>query len=124
MKNQFLVMLTTGKKDEGTQATLAFSCALSAISLELDTFVFLTGEGSVWGLKGSSTGVVIIGYPPLNNLIQDYIHLGGKILLCSVCYRDCNVSSFQQMNPLLDGVEIAGFAKAVSIAHSGSSITF
>ena len=124
MKNQFLVILTTGKKDDGTRATLAFSCALSALSLGLETSVFLTGDGSVWGVKGSSTGIIVLGYPPLESLIRDFVQSEGKILLCSVCYRDCNNSMSEHSKALMDSVQIAGFTKAVSIANKGSSITF
>lgn len=124
MEKQFLVMLTTGKEDSGTRATLAFSCALASISMGLETSVFLTGDGSVWGLKESSVGIAVNGYPPLNKLIQEFLQADGKILLCSVCYRECETLATPYSKDTIAGVELGGFTKAVAIANDGSSMTF
>ncbi len=46
-----VVILTVGKADNGKNATLAFSCALSALAMGHNAAVFLTSDGAVWGYR-------------------------------------------------------------------------
>ncbi len=121
-----LIMLTVGKADNGKSATLAFSCALSAIALDCETAVFLTSDGSVWGYEGSASGIVAQGFPPLEGLIEDFLDSGGRLLLCSVCHKTCSSGGpdVEPSTPLLKGTSIAGFTTAVELASKGASFTF
>ena len=124
MKNEFLILLITGNSDMGTKATMAFSCALSSLSLELNTSVFLAGDGSIWGFKGSANGVAVPGHPTLDTLVREFTDNGGKILLCSACYNRCKLENSESEKVLAEGVRLAGFTEAVTIAQSGGSLTF
>lgn len=115
------VILTVGKSDNGKIATLAFSAGLAGLSMGQPTTIFLTGEGAVWGFEGSATGISSQGFPPLEQLIQTYLETGGRILLCSVCYKTCSAGGPTAATTVskLSGVEIAGFATVLELAGRG-----
>ncbi len=121
-----VVALTTGKSDNGKNATLAFSCALSALSLGQEVTVFLTSDGAVWGYEGSASGITVQGFDSLETLISHYIESGGNIMLCSVCHRTCSaggpgvVPSAQK----IPQVSIGGFTAMVELALQGVCISF
>jgi len=47
-RHKSVIVLTSGNEDGGKRATLAFSAACTAQAMELDTRVFLVGDGSHW----------------------------------------------------------------------------
>ncbi|MCA9084813.1 MAG: DsrE family protein [Planctomycetaceae bacterium] len=121
-----LILLTAGKSDNGKNATLAFSCALSALALGMETTVFLTGDGAVWGYLGSARGITVQGFPPLDSLIRQFLEGGGNIQLCSVCHKTCSAGAPDEepTTPMLPQVTISGFTSMVEIASRGACITF
>ena len=121
-----VVLLTSGKSDNGKNATLAFSCALSSLALGQPTTVFLTSDGAVWGYHGSASGITVQGFPPLEELIAQYLESGGALLLCSVCHRTCSAGGpdDEPHGRKLPQVNIAGFATVVELSCNGVCITF
>ncbi|MCA9078756.1 MAG: DsrE family protein [Planctomycetaceae bacterium] len=120
-----VVILTVGKSDNGKKATLAFSAGLSAAIMGQPTTIFLTGDGAVWGFEHSASGISAQGFPPLDQLIDEYRKAGGRLLVCSVCYRTCSTGSHEN-NPsvrMLEGTEIAGFATVLELAGQGVCLT-
>ena len=61
-RKNVVVVLTVGKSDNGKNATLAFSCALSALAMGNEASVFLTSDGAVWGYQGSASGISVQGF--------------------------------------------------------------
>lgn len=121
-----VVILTVGKSDNGKNATLAFSCGLSALAMGYSASVFLTSDGAVWGYRGSAAGITVQAFPPLTDLIQQFQEDGGRIILCSVCHRTCSIGSPEDMptSEKLPGTEVGGFATIIELAVDGASITF
>ncbi|MCA9024263.1 MAG: DsrE family protein [Planctomycetaceae bacterium] len=119
------VILTVGKSDNGKMATLAFSAALSAAAMGQPASIFLTGDGAVWGFEGSARGISVQGFPPLDDLIQEFRLAGGRLLLCSVCHRTCSSGSHEVAPSvkMLDGTEICGFATVLELAGQGVCLT-
>ncbi|MCA9269875.1 MAG: DsrE family protein [Planctomycetales bacterium] len=125
-KESVVVTLTTGKSDNGKMATIALSCALSALALESDTTLFLTSDGSVWGYEGSAKGIVVQGFPPLEDMLAEFLAGGGRLLMCSVCHKTCGVGGPEAhaARPLHPGASVAGFATVVELAKRGTTFTF
>lgn len=124
-KNVVLI-LTKGKSDNGKNATLAFSCAISALAMGNEAAVFLTSDGAVWGYSGSADGITVQGFPPLPELIDQYLEQGGRLILCSVCHRTCSSGSpdIPPSVQKLPQTEIGGFATILELAMDGTVITF
>ena len=121
-----VVMLTTGKSDNGKNATLAFSCGLSALAMGHQATVFLTSDGAVWGYAHSSEGITVQGFLPLSELVRQFLDDGGSIVLCSVCQRTCGPGGPHEhpsMETLAD-VELGGFATILELASQGIIVSF
>ncbi|MCA9194644.1 MAG: DsrE family protein [Planctomycetales bacterium] len=125
-RKQVVIVLKHGKSDNGKNATLAFSCGLSALALGHKVTIFLTSDGAVWGYQGSSSGIAVQGFAPLQEVVSEYIESGGEILLCSVCHKTCSSGGpdHSASQPLLNKVRIAGFTTMVELSLQGSCITF
>lgn len=120
------VVLTGGPDDAGKRATLAFSAALTAQSMDLNVLLFLVGDGAYWGYEGRAEGVRSPGFPALGDLIEAFMEAGGQIVLCSTCDSVCTTSVDATGRPLkhLSGVRVQGLASVISHSAKGSSLTF
>lgn len=117
MNMRAMIILTTGKQDRGTRATLAFSWACSALSLGSETSVFLTMDGVVWALEKSCDGVQVAGFEPLSNYIESFFALGGKMLLCAPCAEYyCGIDPTVDNLPTWKDAQLAGLATVVNSA--------
>jgi len=121
-----VIMLTVGKADNGKNATMAFSCGMSALAMGYPSTVFLTSDGSVWGFQGSAEGIRVQGFPPLEELIAQYLEAGGELIICSVCHKTCSSGS-PERNPtieMLPETQIGGFATIIERGMGGMTVTF
>ncbi len=123
----YLVLLTSGSEDGGKRATLAFCAACSAVALNKETQVFLVGDGGHWAYEGSADCVNQEGFPPLKELIQDFLELGGKIYICTTCERFCAIS---QDGPEAgkavrkEEIQPRGFSAVLGEMAGAASLTF
>ncbi len=119
------IILTVGKSDNGKNATLAFSMGLSAAAMDQDTTIFLTGEGAVWGFERSAIGIVVQGFSPLEELIEEYLASGGRLLLCSICHKTCGTGHppDDPLSPRREGTEVAGFTTLLELTGQGTCIS-
>lgn len=121
----YVIVLTTGLEDQGKRATLAFSAACSALALDMTTHLFMVGDGSHWAYEGHAEPIHQAGFPALQELIEAYLELGGKLYICSACDQVCSL-------PLVDGtvlvrraeVEVCGLVSILDYAADGTTITF
>lgn len=123
----FLVLLTSGSQDGGKRATLAFSAACSAVALDKETRVFLVGDGSHWAYEGSAGPVNQEGFPPLRELMQDFLEFGGKIYVCTTCEKVCSLPRDpQHVLKTIRKKEISprGFSAVLGEMAGGASLTF
>jgi predicted peroxiredoxin len=121
----YMVMLTSGNHDGGKRATLAFAAACAALSLDLETRVFLIGDGSHWAYEGNSDSVAEPGFPPLSELITDFTDLGGEIYICATCERVCSTQGEDGLGRRRrPEIQPQGLASVLSCMVGGTSITF
>lgn len=124
-EQKLLVMITTGQDDGGKKATLGFSAACCSAAMGTKTSIFLVGDGAAWGYEGHGTGVHHPGFPPLEDLITDFLDVGGEVLICSACDQVCT-------QPVLSdgavqrrhGFSPRGMAAVLSDMEGASSLTF
>ena len=121
-----VVVLKTGKSDNGKSATMALSCGLSAIAMGYSATIFLTSDGAVWGYRGSADGIAVQGFPPLSELLNEYLEAGGRVLLCSVCHKTCGMGTPDDTVNIqrLPKTEMGGFATLIELAAGGTTFTF
>ncbi len=120
MPGKFCVSLTHAK-DDPDRATVAFVVANAAVGSDKETLVFLSTEGVRLSQKGQADEVREEGFAPLKDLMDNFVKAGGKIYVCSPCFKKRKLDE----NALVPGAVIVGGAKLVEFLSDGSpSITY
>ena len=114
MAGKFCVSLTCGK-DNRDKATVAFVVANAAVASEKDTMVFLSTEGVHLSQKGYADDIREEGFAPLKELMDNFAKAGGKIYVCSPCFKRRKLDE----NNLVAGATIVGGAKLVEFLGNG-----
>jgi len=115
MPGRFCVSLTRAK-DDTDRATVAFVVANAAAASDKETIVFLSIEGVRLAVQGGTDGVHEAGFSPLAELVANFVKAGGKILVCSPCFKKRTLDETK----LIAGATIVGGAKLVEFLGAGS----
>jgi len=115
MAGKFCVSLTHAKED-ADRATVAFVVANAAVASDKETIVFLSTEGVRLGVKGYADDVHEEGFAPLKDLLSNFAQAGGKIYVCSPCFKRRKLDETN----LVAGAVIVGGAKLVEFLGEGS----
>jgi predicted peroxiredoxin len=114
MSGKFVISLTCAK-DDPDKATVAFVVANAAVASDKDTVVFLSTEGTRLGVKGYADDVHEEGFAPLKELMTNFAEAGGKIYVCSPCFKKRGLDD----GNLVAGAAIVGGAKLVEFMSDG-----
>jgi len=118
-RDPYAVILVSGPEDGGKRATLALAAACTAQAMDLDTIVFLLGDGAHWAYDGHAERVHALGFPALPDLLELFVDAGGRLLLCSACDGACALPGARRR-----GVSVSGLATLLSHTIGGSAVTF
>ncbi|MCA0406686.1 MAG: DsrE family protein [Proteobacteria bacterium] len=108
MPGKFVVSLTHASNDTD-KATVAFVVANAAIASDKEAIVFLSIEGTRLSQKGYADTIHEEGFAPLKDLMKGFVEAGGKIYVCSPCFKKRGLDE----NYLVEGAVIVGGAKLV-----------
>lgn len=108
MPGKFLINLTSAKNDTD-KATVAFVVANAAIASDKEAVVFLSTEGVRLSQPGYADDIHEAGFAPLKELMTNFAEAGGKIYVCSPCFKKRGLDE----NSLVAGAVIVGGAKLV-----------
>lgn len=124
--NVYTVILASGLEDGGKRATLALSMGCTALSMDLDTHLFLVGAGSYWAYQGHADGIRIDGFPSLEELLETFVDLDGDLSVCSTCDQALCHATSPRHNELTrrPGVRIQGMAALMDHLMQGRAVTF
>lgn len=114
MPGKFCVSLTHGKENTD-KATVAFVVANAAVASDKDTLVFLSIEAVRLSQKGAADSIHEEGFAPLKDLMANFVKAGGKIFVCSPCFKK---RALDEGN-LVDGAAVVGGAKLVEFMSDG-----
>ncbi len=121
--NSVVVVLTTGKQDRGTRATLAFGWACAALALGKDVSVYLTMDGTMWAMRGAAASVQVEGFEPLDEYVSQFTALGGKLLVCAPCSEYyCSFDRSLVHDKLLPEANVVGLTTVVGKIGAGTSV--
>ena len=115
MPGKFCVSLSYAK-DNSDKATVAFVVANAALGSDKETMVFLSIEGVRLSQKGYSDDIREEGFAPLKELMDNFAKAGGKIYVCSPCFKRRKLDETN----LVPGASIVGGAKLVEFLSDGS----
>jgi uncharacterized protein len=115
MAGRFCVSLTCAK-DNSDKATVAFVVANAAVASDKDTVIFLSTEGVRVAQRGYVDDVQEEGFAPLRELLANFVQAGGKIYVCSPCFKRRKLDE----NALVEGALMVGGAKLVEFLADGA----
>ena len=115
MPQKLCVNLTHAKNDSD-KATVAFVIASAAVAADRDTMVFLSTEGVRLAASGYADDIHEEGFAPLRDLMANFVKAGGKIFVCSPCFKRRGLDETK----LVPGATIVGGAKLVEFLADGS----
>lgn len=102
--------------DNTDKATVAFVVANAAVASSQDTLVFLSIEGVRLSQKGFADTIHEEGFAPLRELMDNFVKAGGKIWVCSPCFKKRKLDEAA----LIEGATIVGGAKLVEFLSDGT----
>ena len=115
MSGKFCVSLTSAKNDTD-KATVALTVANAAVASDKETMVFLSTEGVRLAQCGYAEDMHEEGFAPMRDLLASFAAAGGKIYVCSPCFKRRKLDE----NQLIAGATIVGGAKLVEFLADGS----
>ena len=115
MPGKFCVSLGSAK-DNADKATVAFVVANAALGSDKETLVFLSVEGVRLSQKGYADDIREEGFAPLKDLMDNFAKAGGKIFVCSPCFKKRKLDEHN----LVAGAVIVGGAKLVEFLSDGT----
>jgi predicted peroxiredoxin len=115
MAGKFCISLTHASND-WDKATVAFVVANAAAASEKETVVFLSVEGVRLSQAGYADKVHEEGFAPLKELMANFVAAGGKIWVCSPCFKRRKLDETK----LVAGAIIVGGAKLVEFLSEGA----
>lgn len=120
MPGKFLVSLTHAKNDTD-KATVAFVVANAAAASDKEALVFLSIEGVRLAQPGVADEIHEEGFAPLKELMTNFVNAGGKIYVCSPCFKKRKLDETK----LVPGATIVGGAKLVEfMGESCPSVSY
>lgn len=115
MPGKFLVSLTHAKNDTD-KATVAFVVANAAAASDKEAIVFLSIEAVRLAQPGYADDIHEEGFAPLKDLMKGFVDAGGRILVCSPCFKKRKLDETN----LVAGAAIVGGAKLVEFLSTGT----
>jgi len=117
-KKEKLVIFATHGPDEPERAILPFVMGNGALAMDVEAVVILQASAVVLAKKGCYEHVFAAGLPPLKKLVDDFIELGGKLLVCTPCIKERQITT----DMLVESAEPIAAGRAVSETLEASGV--
>lgn len=119
-KEEKILYIGTHGGEDPEKASMPFVMACAALAMDIKATVCLQGNGVYLARKGYADNVLPSGgFPHVKELLETFMELGGKMLVCSPCIKSRNIEEAD----LIDDVEITA-AGALNIEAMGSGAVF
>ena len=113
-----IVIISTVGPENPEKATLPFVCATAAQSMDVEVTMILQSNGVLISKKGEADDIKAPGLMPLKDLLKTFLELEGKLLLCSPCIKERNIST----DELVEGSELIAAGTVVSEVLSAKNV--
>jgi uncharacterized protein involved in oxidation of intracellular sulfur len=116
--NEKIVIISTTGPENPEKATLPFVVATAAQSMDIEVTIILQSEAVLLTKKGEAETVKAKGLLPLKELLDTFIELEGKLMLCSPCVKERNIKPEE----LIDGSELIAAGTVVTEVMSATNV--
>ncbi|MCF7811086.1 DsrE family protein [bacterium] len=97
-KNEKIVIIATHGPEDPERATLPFVMGNAALALDVEATVVLQGTAVLLAVIDCYRHVFAGGLPPLKELVDTFIELGGRILVCGPCIKERQITEEMLVN--------------------------
>lgn len=87
-RREKIVYISTHGAEDPERASLPFVLANAALVMEVEAVVALQGASVFLAKKGMLEHVHSSGFPPLKELVESFLELGGRLLVCVPCIQE------------------------------------
>jgi predicted peroxiredoxin len=117
-----LIIVVTHGPEDPELATLPFVMAAAAIVSDVEVAMAFQSNGVNLVRKGGAEHVFTSSFPPLVELLESVVELGGTLMACAPCLESRKLSAPDDLRP---EVEIIGAARLVAeIMSATATLTY
>ena len=87
-----IVIIATHGCEDPERACLPFVLGNAALAMDTPAVVVLQGTAVTLAKKGCYEHVFAAGLPPLKELVDSFMELGGVLLVCSPCIQERHIA--------------------------------
>ena len=114
------VIVSTHGNDNFERASMAWAVANAAHVLDAEVIMFLQAEGVNVVRKDFCKGWVFPPFTPLEELISNFMEMGGKVFACVPCVEAREIKK----EDYIEGVELAGATKLLAESVDAKVFTY
>jgi uncharacterized protein len=113
-----VVIIATHGPEDPERATLPFVMGNAALAMDAEAVVVLQATGVLLAKTGTYEHIFASGLPPLQDLLQSFLELGGKLLVCTPCIQDRKI----EPSMLVEGAEPIAGARVIQEVTESSAV--
>jgi predicted peroxiredoxin len=102
MAREKLFIIATHAADDPERATVPFVLANAAMAMDMTVVLLLQAEGVRLAVIDQAKQINAEAFPPLRTLMNDFVGLGGVLMVCSPCLKARKI----QENQVIPGIRI------------------
>jgi len=96
-----ILYIGTAAGEDPEKAAMPFVMAGAALAMDVEAVIALQGNGVYLAQKGYAEKMIKPGgFPPMVKLLNDFLELGGKLLVCVPCIKERNID---EKSDLIEG---------------------
>lgn len=114
-KRHLVVLITHGIESE--KSSVALTVANGGMTAGLDVSIFLTASAVDLVRKRAADATHVHPLEPLQDLLQDFLKRGGKLMACTPCVK----SRGYEQGDLIDGTIICGASPVHELIAAGAA---
>jgi uncharacterized protein involved in oxidation of intracellular sulfur len=113
-----MVLITTTGIDNPEKAILPFVVAVAALTMDAEVVIILQAAAVMLAKNGIAETVNVPGFMPLKKLLDTFIEMGGRLLLCTPCVKERQITS----EDLIPGSKLIAAATIVDETLSAKAV--
>jgi predicted peroxiredoxin len=120
-KTEKILYIGTHGGEDPERASLPFVLANAAIAMDVEAVVVLQGAAVFLAKKGYLQNVHAAGFSPLKELLEIFLELGGRLLVCIPCIQERQID---ESDLIENAVPTAGGNLTLEILSANATLVY
>lgn len=116
--NEKLVVIVTEGLENQEKATIPFVMATAAQAMDVEVTIILQSNSVLLAKKGIADNIHAAGFMPLKQLMNTFLELKGKLLICTPCVKSRGITQ----DDLVPGSELIAAGTVISESLSANAV--